>query len=220
MSLITCSQVRSAPRGPLVTVTPRQAPPRVRPGHMQGHRGGSRACHPSGATTPGLVSAPPRRPGGAGRRLGVRDHEVDLPVGEVIGLEIDGRGAAGSRCQVLEQLDSRARGGAQRGDPEPSAEHVVQPAPDRSSRALPPLGVPAHPDSNAGSPPYRPPRSPCGRYRGRGRSWRPATWGPPSRQDTRELEKVPVRRRWTHQRRSWIRAAYPCAPRATGRRSP
>jgi len=83
------------------------------------------------------MSAPLAAPGGAERRLGVRDHEVDLPVEEVIGLEIDSRGAADRR--VVDTEEEAARGGLPPGGP-PCRQDTREP---RESARQTPLDTPA-----------------------------------------------------------------------------
>src|SRR6266478_3233517 len=52
--------------------------------------------------------------------------QVDLPVPEVIRCRVRRGGAAGPRCEILEELDSRTLCGAQRGDAQVRAEHIVE----------------------------------------------------------------------------------------------
>ena len=81
-----------------------------------------------------------RRPGDAGRheagrgvaeriggRIDIGASQVDLPVPEVARAGVGGKRPAVARGQVLEELDARAVGRAQRGYEKARAENVVQP---------------------------------------------------------------------------------------------
>ena len=48
-------------------------------------------------------------PNGPEGATGIGHNQANLPVGEVVGLEVGRRGAPVSRCQVLEELDARER---------------------------------------------------------------------------------------------------------------
>src|SRR5262249_47576125 len=59
-------------------------------------------------------------------RLRIPTDQRGLPVDEIVGSGVGRHGATVPRGQVLEELDARAGGRSQRGDPQVSSENVVQ----------------------------------------------------------------------------------------------
>src|SRR5688572_32732369 len=91
--------------------------------HLESQRSGASALDAYGTRghEPRAFGLEPRR-GGAG----VGHQQACLPVDQIVGAGVTREWAAVAWRQVLEKLDPRPVTGAERGDPDPRARHVVE----------------------------------------------------------------------------------------------